>query len=106
MSRSTVAAAWLTALVASTATDHAQGPAREVRTLWTAAEDGATISPDGKLVAFIDWSSGDIAVRNLATGTAARLTDKGIFAGSVGFPEPNLVFSPDGDRVVYPFGKT
>lgn len=104
MSRLNVTAVWLLAVVAAAAISHAQGPSRAVRTVWTAAENGATISRDGKLVAFIDWTSGDIAARDVASGTAARLTDKGIFAGSVGFPEPNLVFSPDGDRIVYPFG--
>ncbi len=103
MSRHIVTAVSLVAVVLFPAIAHAQGP-RSVRTVWTAAEDGATISPDGKLVAFIDWTTGDIAVRDVSSGVAVRLTDKGLFAGSVGFPEPHLVFSPDGDRIVYPFG--
>jgi hypothetical protein len=102
MWKGTVAAVWLTTCVASPA--QSQDFSIAVRTVWPAAEDGATISPDGKLVAFIDWSSGDVAVRDVATGTAARLTNKGMFAGSVGFPEPFLVFSPEGDRIAFPFG--
>lgn len=98
-----VAAVGLVAVVGSAAIAYAQ-EAVAVRTLWSAAEDGATLSPDGKRVAFIDWMTGDIAVRDLSSGIAGRLTDKGLFAGSVGFPEPYLVFSPSGDRIVYPFG--
>jgi Tol biopolymer transport system component len=93
----------LVAVVACPVIAHAQG-AGAVRTVWTGAEDGATISPDGKLVAFIDWTTGDVAVRDVSTGTAVRLTDKGLFAGSRGFPEPGLIFSPGGDRIVFAFG--
>lgn len=103
MGRGIVTARALVAVAASPALAQAQEPGA-VRTVWNAAEDGATISPDGRLIAFIDWASGDIAVRDVSSGTAVRLTDKGLFAGSVGFPEPALVFSPGGDRVVYPFG--
>lgn len=105
MSRLNVTAGGLLAIVVFAPIDYAQGPSRAVRTVWTAAGDGATLSPDGKRVAFIDWATGGhVAVRDVASGTAVRLTDKGIFAASVGFPEPHLVFSPDGDHIVYPFG--
>jgi Tol biopolymer transport system component len=98
----TAAVAWLVTFVASPV--GAQDATTTVRTLWSMAEDGATISRDGRLVAFIDWSSGDVAVRDVATGAATRLTDKGTFAESGGFPEPYLVFSPQADRIVFSFG--
>jgi Tol biopolymer transport system component len=104
MLRIALAAAWFLAHLATLA--QAQVVSGSVRTLWSAAEDGATVSPDGKLVAFIDWNSGDVAVRDVITGIATRLTDKGVFAESVGFPEPFLVFSPNGDRVAFTFGNT
>jgi hypothetical protein len=86
---------------------YAPSGAREhARTVWAAAEDGATISPDGRSVAFVDWSSGDVAVRDLALGTTTRPTEGGMFSGSSGFPEPYIVFSPAGDCLVYPFGDT
>jgi Tol biopolymer transport system component len=91
-------------LVCAASPARAQDFSTAVRKIWSAAEDGATISPDGKLIAFIDWTTSDIAVRDVAIGTTTRLTDKGVLAESVGFPEPYLVFSPDGDHIVFPFG--
>jgi hypothetical protein len=71
-----------------------------VRTVWPDAQDGAMISPDGKLAAFVDWSVSAVAVRDIAAGTERPLPD----ASSIGFPEPYFVFSPNSDRLVYPFG--
>ncbi|HSA54194.1 MAG TPA: hypothetical protein VLE53_00765 [Gemmatimonadaceae bacterium] len=85
---------------------HNQGAAQGDRTVWDGAGDGATISPDGRLIAFIDWNTSQVAVRDVSTGRERTLTDKGVFAGSVGFPEPYFVFSPGSDRVVFPFGNS
>jgi len=73
------------------------------RTIWVDAEDGATISPDGKLVAFIDWNSGDLAARELSSGTNRHLTNKGGWEEDRSWAESPLVFSPTGDRIVYPY---
>lgn len=73
-----------------------------VRTIWPAAQDGAMISPDGKLVAFVDWNVSQVAVRDVATATERQLPD----TGSIGFPEPYFVFSPNSDRLVFPFGNS
>lgn len=70
------------------------------RTVWDAAQDGAMMSPDGRLAAFVDWNVSQVAVRDLATGTERQLPD----AGSVGFPEPYFVFSPDSASLLFPFG--
>jgi hypothetical protein len=75
-------------------------PEPAVRTVWQDAQDGAMISPDGKLAAFIDWNVSTVAVRDIAAGTERQLPD----ASSIGFPEPYFVFSPNSDRLVYPFG--
>jgi hypothetical protein len=104
MLRVAVAAAWVLTHLAMLV--QAQVLSGAITTLWSAAGDGATVSPDGNLVAFIDWNSGDVAVRDVVTGATTRLTDTGMFAESVGFPEPYLVFSPNGDRVVFSFGNT
>ncbi|HSJ05807.1 MAG TPA: hypothetical protein VK936_03825, partial [Longimicrobiales bacterium] len=98
-------AACMAAVVSWPAIGHSQGT-DAVRMVQAGAEDGATLSPDGRLVAFIDWTTGDIAVRDVSSGTAVRITDRGLFAGSPGFPEPSLVFSPNGNRIVYPFGNS
>ena len=34
-------------------------------------------SPDGKFLSFVDWDTGDLAIRDLETGTNRRLTNKG-----------------------------
>ena len=53
-------------------------------------------SPDGKYLAYVDWQSGHVAVRELATGTSRRLSNQG-------HPELGLspIFSPDSKQVAY-----
>jgi len=41
-----------------------------------------SVSRDGRWLAFIDWDTGDLAVRELATGKNRRLTNKGSWAES------------------------
>lgn len=76
---------------------HAMSP---LRTVWPDAQDGTMLSPDGRMAAFIDWNASAVAVRDLAAGTERPLPD----ASSIGFPEPYFVFSPDSERLVFPFG--
>ena len=71
-----------------------------VRTVWADAGDGAMMSPDGTLTAFVDWNVSQVAVRDVATGGVRQLPD----TTSSGFPEPYFTFSPDSRRLVYPFG--
>lgn len=60
----------------------------------------SSTSPDGRYLLEIDWSSGDLAVRDLHTGRLHRLTDKGSWEVSREYPEGTR-FSPDGRRVAY-----
>jgi len=57
-------------------------------------------SPDGKFLSIVDWATGDLAVRDIATGKNRRLTDKGSWAES---SELALFsgWSPDGKKIVY-----
>lgn len=57
-------------------------------------------SPDGKYLSIVDWSTGDLAVRDLSTGKNRRLTHKGSWAES---SELALFsgWSPDGKKIVY-----
>ncbi|MFZ2053366.1 MAG: tetratricopeptide repeat protein [Candidatus Aminicenantales bacterium] len=59
-----------------------------------------TISPDGRYLSFVDWETGDLAIRELGTGKNRRLTNKGPWTQS---PEFALFskWSPDGQRIVY-----
>ena len=58
------------------------------------------VTPDGRYLTFVDWESGDLAVRDLATGKNRRLTGKGSWAQSDEFAESSVV-SPDGQEVAY-----
>jgi Tol biopolymer transport system component len=59
-----------------------------------------TVSPDGRYLSYVDWQSGDLAIRDLASATNRRLTNKGSWAQSSEF----ALFSqwaPDSRRIVY-----
>jgi Tol biopolymer transport system component len=92
----------LPAILAVAATA-AVGAIQETRTIWNAAGDGATVSPDGKLVAFVDWDSGDVAVFETATGQTRRVTNKGGWDQDRSWADPSLVFSPRGDRIAFAY---
>jgi Tol biopolymer transport system component len=74
----------------------------KLRQVWSGAGvdiDGA-VSPDGRYLSFVDWKTGDLAIRELATGTNRLLTNKGPWTQS---PEFALYsnWSPDSRRLVY-----
>ena len=73
-----------------------------VRQVWTGA-DGVFAnapSPDGKHMTYIDWESGNLAVRDLKAETSRLLTNEGTWE------EPSQIaytsrWSPDGKQLVY-----
>lgn len=58
------------------------------------------VSPDGGHISFVDWNTGDLAVRDLSTGQEKRLTDKGPWtqSGAMAF---HSRWSPDGQKIIY-----
>ena len=76
-------------------------PALVTRRVWQDALDteGAP-SPDGRYLSFVDWDTGDLAVRDLTTGENRRLTNKGTWSESSEFAMYS-VFSPDGKQIAY-----
>jgi Tol biopolymer transport system component len=58
------------------------------------------ISSDGRFFSHTDWSTGDLAVRDLETGDSRRLTQKGTWE-SPEFAQAVQAFSPDGRHVAY-----
>jgi Tol biopolymer transport system component len=59
------------------------------------------ISPDGKYLSYVDWSTSDLAVREMATGKVRRLTSKeGSLPSSYEFPD-GPVWAPDSREIVY-----
>jgi Tol biopolymer transport system component len=58
------------------------------------------ISPNGKYLSYVDWSTGDLAVLEIETGKKRRLTDKGPWTKSSEFALFS-VWSPDSMQVAY-----
>jgi len=57
-------------------------------------------SPYGRYLSFVDWTTGDLAVRDLATGKNRRLTHKGSWTESSELALYSR-WSPDGKKIVY-----
>lgn len=58
------------------------------------------ISPDGRFFSYTDWSTGDLAVRDLETGESRRLTQKGTWEVPE-FAQAVQAISPDGRHIAY-----
>ena len=73
-----------------------------VRPLWPGPGGSITgsLSSDGRLLIFVDWDTGDLAVRDLNLGAHRRLTHKGSWSESEEFAYFSVV-SPDDRRVAY-----
>lgn len=82
-----------------------KAPEATLRRVWAGSHanfypGASSPSPDGRYVTEVDWSTGDLAVRDLTTGDVHRLTDKGSWQDS-GDYALSSTFSPDGSRVAY-----
>ncbi len=59
------------------------------------------VSPDGRFVVYTDWTTGDLAIRELASGQSRRLTNKGSWLDNAVEYALGAALSPDGSRIVY-----
>lgn len=71
------------------------------RLVWAGMEDNeGEVSTDGRYLSLIDWSTGDIALRDLETGKVRRLTHSGDWSVSNDFGGGTRI-SPDDKTVAY-----
>jgi Tol biopolymer transport system component len=72
------------------------------RQVWTGRSVDAmgTISGDGRTLSFTDWETGDLALRDMRSGSTRHLTNKGSWSTSDDFAEFSAI-SRDGAQVAY-----
>ena len=73
------------------------------RRIWAESKTDffGAVSPDGKYLSFVDWETGDLAVRNLEEGTNRRLTDKGSWESNPNDEAEQSIWSPDSKQIAY-----
>lgn len=59
-----------------------------------------SVSADGRFLTFADWTTGDLALHDLADGENRRLTNKGSWGESDEYAEASVI-SPDGRQIAY-----
>jgi Tol biopolymer transport system component len=78
-------------------------PGSTIRSIWAWNELTVmgSISPDERYFSLTDWDTGDLVVREIATGKQRRLTNKGVWDEA--HPEYALMsrWSPDSRKVAY-----
>lgn len=77
-----------------------------VRRVWggTDVDLFGRVSPDGRYLSFIDWGSGNVAVREIATGETRLVTHDGSSTpgtGPIQSTTEGSVMSPDGESLCY-----
>ncbi|MDP9176083.1 MAG: hypothetical protein M3O61_00215 [Gemmatimonadota bacterium] len=73
-----------------------------VRQVWAGSDVDllGSVSPDGRQLSFVDWSTGELAVRDLTTGKTRALTKSGDWSKSIDYAERSA-WSADGRRLAY-----
>jgi Tol biopolymer transport system component len=80
-----------------------KGEGPTIRQVWSGPVTDASgaVSPDGRYLCFADWTTSDLAVRDMATGEVRRLTSKeGSPPGSYEAPGASI-WAPDSRQIAY-----
>lgn len=93
----------LAAFLRAQTTAKSEAPDFRLRQVWAGpgTDTSGNISPDGRYLTFVDWDTGDLAVRDLTAGTNRRLTNKGTWEQSPDEMALASKWSRDGRRIVY-----
>ncbi len=90
--------------VASTVALDAHASGMSVRHVWEVGPASnvypSGISRDGRYVSFVDWTAGNLAIRDLTTGTSRMVTKNTSWATLSGWAEESVI-SRDGKRIAY-----
>jgi len=80
----------------------ARKPGLSVRQVWAGGYADLTGSPsaDGRFLSTTDWTTGDVAIRDLTTGEMRRVTKTADVMQSIIFAL-NAIYSPDNQRIAY-----
>jgi len=92
----------LSRLLSAKAVIEGRDEAVKIRQLWAgpSVDLMGEVSPDGRYLSFVDWETGDLAVRDIRTGKDRRLTNKGPWKKSIDFALISR-WSPDSKQIVY-----
>jgi Tol biopolymer transport system component len=92
----------LAAVLRARAAAKTAAPEFRLRLVW--AKEGldaeGSVTPDGRYLSFVDYETGDLAVRDLVSGTDRRLTNKGTWEQSDEMAGASK-WSRDGRRIAY-----
>lgn len=73
-----------------------------INQVWTGikADNTGSISSDGKYLSYVDWETGNLAIRDLTNGTSQSLTKDGTYEGIDQFAYSSVI-SPDFKQIAY-----
>ena len=71
-----------------------------IRQVWSPAEDVYKVSPDGRYITYIDWVAIELAVKDLKTGEAWNVTNRGTWKPPMQYPDMS-VWAPDSKQIAY-----
>jgi Tol biopolymer transport system component len=79
------------------------GSGPSTRRIWAESKTDffGQVSPDGRYLSFVDWDTGDLAVRDLEKGTNRRLTNKGSWESNSDDEAEYSIWSPDSRQIAY-----